>query len=128
MSKVIFAEVGAEKKTSCVTVLAGFMLLYNVKSIRNTNVVSMSSLLVEILGRMFGLSDLQRKHTISWNAKISVVSASSQKVCSDQCDLQKYIGDSNVSQLKLSLSAVWGIWDYSLSSFTQCENLTAAER
>lgn len=76
---------------------------------------------------MFGLWDLQRKHSISWNAKISVISANSQKVCSGQRSVQKYIGDSSVSQLKLSLSAAWGIWDYSLNSFTQCEE-PAAEK
>ncbi|XP_029893314.1 tumor protein D53 isoform X3 [Aquila chrysaetos chrysaetos] len=73
---------------------------------------------------MLGLWDLQRKHNISWNAKISVISANSQNVCSDQCNVQKYIGDSNVSQLKLSLSAAWGIWDCS-NSFTRCEEPVA---
>lgn len=61
MSKVVFAEVSAEKKTSCVTVLAGFTLLHNVKNTRNINAVSMSSLLVEILGRMLDLWDLKEK-------------------------------------------------------------------
>lgn len=88
---------------------------------------SLSSLLVEILGGMLGLWDLQRKHNISWNAKISVISANSQNECSDQCNVQKYIGDSNVCQLKLSLSAAWGIWDCFLNSFTWCEE-PAAER
>lgn len=76
---------------------------------------------------MLGLWDLQRKDSISWNAKIRVISANSQKVCSDQRNVQKHVGDSNVSQLKLSLSAVWGVWDYSLNTFTQCEE-PAAER
>lgn len=103
------------------------MLLRNDKSIRNVNAVSVSSLLVEILWRMLVLWDLQRKHNISWNAKIGVISANSQNECSDQCNVRKYIGDSNVSQLKLSLSAAWGIWDCSLNSFTWCEE-PAAER
>lgn len=64
---------------------------------------------------MFGLWYLQRKHNTNWN------SDNSQKVCSDRCNVQKYIGDSNISQLKVSLSAVWHIWDYSLNSSTQCE-------
>jgi len=51
----------------------------------------------------------------------------SQKVCSDLRNVRKYVGDSNVSQLKWSLSAVWSIWDYSLNSFTQCGE-PAAER
>lgn len=60
MSKVIFAS-WCWKKTSCITVLAGFTLLCNIKSIRNINAVSRSFLLVKILGRTLHLGDLQRK-------------------------------------------------------------------
>lgn len=33
-----------------------------------------------------------------WNVKISVISATSLKMCSDKCNVQKYVGDCKVSQ------------------------------
>lgn len=73
------------------------MLLCNVKCIRNTNAVSMSSLLVEILEDVWFMG-FTEKTQYYWNVKISVILATSLKVRSDQCNVQKCIGDSNVSQ------------------------------
>lgn len=97
------------KQTSCVTVLAGFMLLCNVKCIRNTNAVSMSSSLVEILESVWFMG-FTEKLQYCWNVKISVISATSLKMCSHQCNVQKCVGDSNVSQWNLVCLLCGAFW------------------
>lgn len=57
----------------------------------------MSSSLVEMLEDIWFMR-FTEKTQYCWNGKISVISATSLKLCSDQCNVQKYVRGSNISQ------------------------------